>query len=330
MAAENEMKNRPISILCVASNRNFLGFTKHLRSSTVDFLPKEVMEVSWRDSLIKQGLWRLNFERQIRKHCRRHDLVFCEWADTWTAMVTRLVDDIPIMVRLHLYEIDRPDLLSAINWQNVSILVVVSDYMKRQVSKCPHIQAPKCIVIRNGVDLERFTFKPSTSDRLCTYSFFDQPQKRLYDLMLALRDETLHIGGKGATSRVMSSAINRFGLRHVLHGYVELPEWLHDKGYFLMHSFEESCGVSLLEAMASGLISMSHDYEASKEILPERYRYVYDDDLLDLLAEFRGMDDSERLQVKKEQRRIVETQYSMRDQAERFDSLFKEAVEGDL
>jgi len=66
-------------------------------------------------------------------------------------------------------------------------------------------------MIPNGIDLERFTFKPSNSNRLCTYSFFDQPQKRLYDLMLTLRDETLHIGGKGAMSRVMASTIQRFG-----------------------------------------------------------------------------------------------------------------------
>lgn len=66
------------------------------------------------------------------------------------------------------------------------------------------------------------------------------------------------------------------------------------------------------------------------EVLPERYRYVYNDALLDLLAEFRGLDDSECLQVKKEQRRIVETQYDIRDQAARFDSLFKEAVEEKL
>jgi glycosyltransferase involved in cell wall biosynthesis len=328
--AGNSMKNRPISVLCVAANSNFLGFTRHLRSCTVDFLPKEMIDAPWKDSLIKKGLWRLKRDRQIRKSCRRHDVIFCEWADSWAAIVTQLVDDVPIVVRLHLYEIDRPDLLSAINWQNVTMLVVVSDYMRRLVSESSHIQARRCMVIRNGIDLETFAFSPSDSGRLCTYSFFDQPQKRVYDLMLALRDQTLHIGGKGSMSRVMASAIKRFGLHHVLHGYVELPEWLHDKEYFLMHSLDESCGVSLLESMASGLLCLSHDYEASKEILPDRYRYVDDDELWALLAQFRLMDRSERLQVKMEQRRIVETQYDVRDQAARFDSLFRGTVKSGL
>jgi len=269
----------------------------------------------------------MNLKRKLRKYCSKYDLLFCDWAAQWTADVTRLVDDMPVVIRLHLYEIDRPDLLCAINWENVTMLVVVSDFMKNLVSESPHIKARKCMTIRNGVDLERFPFSPSNSGRLCTYSFFDQPQKRVYDLMLALRDETLHIGGKGTMSRVMASTIKRFGLHHVLNGYVELPKWLHDKEYFIMHSFEESCGVALLEAMASGLVCMSHDYEASKEILPARYRYTYDDELLRLLAELRALSEEERLRVKVEQRRIVEAKYDVRDQAAQFDSLFQNCAE---
>jgi glycosyltransferase involved in cell wall biosynthesis len=282
------------------------------------------------NSLVKKGWWRLNFGRKLRGVCSRHDLVFCEWADTWAGLVTSLINDVPIVVRLHLYEIDRPDLLSGINWQNVTTLIVVSDYMKRQVSESPYIQARKCMVIRNGVDLERFTFKPSNSDTLCTYAFFDQAQKRIYDLMLALKDETLRIGGKGTMSRVMASTIRRFGLRHVLEGYVELPEWLHDKGYFIMHSFEESCGVALLEAMASGLICVSHDYEACKEVLPARYRYTYDAELLKLLTELRSLNEVERLRVKMQQRKIVEEKYDVRYQAAQFDSLFQDCAEEEL
>lgn len=320
------MHARP-SVLCIAHNTNFLGFSRYLRSTRLDFAPQELLRTPPTNSLLKKGWWKLNFARKLREHCRKHDLVFCEWADTSAAMVTRLIDDVPIVVRLHLYEIDRPDLLSAINWNNVSMLVVVSDYMKTLVSKSQHIQARRCMMIRNGVDLEKFTFNPSNSRRLCTYSFFDQPQKRVYDLMLALRHETLHIGGTGTMSRVIASTIERFGLRHVLHGYVELPEWLHDKEYFIIHSLEESCGVALLEAMASGLICMSHDYEASKEILPARYRYTYDAELLKLLTELRSLDETERFRVKMEQRRIVEEKYNVRDQAAQFDSLFQDCAE---
>jgi glycosyltransferase involved in cell wall biosynthesis len=319
-------RSRP-SVLCIAQNQNFLGFTRQLRLAKFDFLPHELIEGPSTHMLLKRGLWRISFERKLRKYCSKYDLLFCDWAAQWTADATRLIDDVPIVVRLHLYEIDRPDLLDAINWQNVSMLVVVSDYMKTLASQSPHIKARRCMTIPNGVDLERFTFNPSNSGQLCTYSFFDQPQKRVYDLMLALRDETLHIGGKGTMSRVMASTINRFGLRHVLHGYVELPKWLRDKEYFFMHSSDESSGVALLEAMASGLVCMSHDYEASKEILPTRYRYRYDDELLRLLAELRALGEEERLRVKVEQRKIVETKHDARDQAAQFDLLFENCAE---
>jgi glycosyltransferase involved in cell wall biosynthesis len=321
------MANLRPSVLCIAQNTNFLDFVRHVRSARLDFLPRELLQRPSTSSLSRMGWWRLNLDRRLRRYCRKYDLLFCDWAAQWTADVTRVIDDVPIVVRLHGFEVDRPDLLHEINWGHVSALVTVSDYMESLVTRSPHIQVPRQMVIRNGIDLERCAFNPSNSGQLCTYSIFDQPQKRVYDLMLALRDETLHIGGKGTIARAMASAIKRFGLRHVLHGWVRIPEWLRDKEYFFMHSFDESCGVSLLEAMASGLLCLSHDYEACKEILPEHHRYVYDDELLDLLAEFRTLGDSERLQVKKEQRRIVETQYDARDQAARFDSLFKEITE---
>jgi hypothetical protein len=42
------------------------------------------------------------------------------------------------------------------------------------------------------------------------------------------------------------------------------------------------------------------------------------------------MNHAERLEVKMEQRRIVERQYDVRDQVARFDSLFKGTVESGL
>jgi glycosyltransferase involved in cell wall biosynthesis len=324
------MGNKQVAALCITANRHFLGFAKYLHSTRLDFLPERYMQIPWKASLMRQGLWRLGFERRIREYCRKYDLLFCDWADMWAAKISQLVDEVPIVVRLHAFEIDRSDLLSEINWSNVRTLVTVSDYMKNLTMQSRHIACSRHVMIRNGIDLDRIPFRPSSTGMLCTYSLFDQPQKRVYDLMLALRNEVLHIGGKGTTARALTSAVKRFGLRHVLHGYAKIPDWLWDKEYFFMHSFDEGCPLSLLEAMASGLLCLSHDFEVSKEILPERYRYVYDDELLDLLTEFRALEDSERLQVKKEQRRIVETQYDVRDQAARFDSIFMEAAERKL
>lgn len=278
-------------------------------------------------SEVTRAWWWLNLKRRLGRYSRKYDIVFCDWADSFAAMVTNANIEVPIVVRLHAYEIDHPELLNAINWERVDALVTVSDHMKRLVDQSPHIHCTENVMIRHGIDLEEIPFKPSDSGLLCTYALFDQPQKRVYDLMLALRKETLHIGGRGTIARALDSAIKRFDLHHVLDGYAKIPDWLWDKEYFFMHSLDESCGVSLLESMASGLICFSHDYEASREILPQRHRYVYDDELLTLLAESRALDRSQRLEVKKGLRNIVETRYDARDQAAQFDALFEKVTE---
>jgi hypothetical protein len=138
--------------------------------------------------------------------------------DTWGAIISQLVDEVPIVIRLHAFEIDRLDLLSEINWSNVRILVTVSDYMRTLATQSRHIACSRHVMIHNGIDLDEIPFRPSSTGMLCTYSLFDQPQKRVYDLMLALRNEVLHIGGEGTIARALASAIKRFGL--------PCPPWL--------------------------------------------------------------------------------------------------------
>jgi glycosyltransferase involved in cell wall biosynthesis len=142
--------------------------------------------------------------------------------------------------------------------------------------------------------------------------------------MLALREYELHIGGVGPSYRVNGELIARFNLKHKLYGKIELPAWLRDKEYFLFHSMDESCGVVLLESMAAGLLCLSHDYAVAGEILPEEYRYRYDEDLIRKLESFRGLDPPDRLEHKRKLRHIIERRFDVRRQATEFARLFHE------
>ena len=249
-------------------------------------------------------------------------MVFCDWLNS-TASVASPLANKPLLIRIHRHEIYHPELIEAVNWNAVNAVVAVSHGYERVIRSV--IKRIAVHTIYNGVDLDRFRFEPCVSGLVCNYAFHSG-MKRSYDLMLALRDFELCIGGadgeEGHDMPVMKSAIDRFGLRHKLYGYVDLPAWLHDKEYFVTHSMDEGCPVALLETMASGLICLSHENRVAKEILPDQYCYRYDDELISKLRFFKGLPDQERFEHKLKMRKIVESQFDVKEQANAFRKLF--------
>jgi glycosyltransferase involved in cell wall biosynthesis len=322
-------------ILVLQANANFLNFLgllqKDFEITVIDMLtnplfrdPRSVRSYGVR-ALYRQARWAAFRRARIGRLCNRFDLVFCEFLKREVATVSR-VAQVPVVVRLHAYEIDQPDyLIKPVDWSNIARLVVVSQEYKRLAAGLIPLPAS---VIYNGVDLEKFRFKPSSTGAICTYGYH-RAVKRFYDLMLALNDYELHIGGEGENTRILRSANERFGLRHKFSGHVPhelLPEWLSDKEYYINHSMDESFGVSVIETMAAGLIPLCHDYAAAKEIVPGIYRYRYDKELRERLLFFRGLTPEVRLNHKIELRRIVEARFSLKQQAEAFRALFMEVT----
>jgi glycosyltransferase involved in cell wall biosynthesis len=321
-------------ILVLEANANFLGFLRLLTGyfdiTVVDMLndplfkdPRSVRSYGVR-ALYKQARWAAFRRARIGRLCNRFDLVFCEFLKREVATVSR-VAQVPVVVRLHRYELDQPEyLIKPVDWSNIAKLVVVSEEYKRQAERLIPLKAT---VIYNGIDLQRFVFKPSSTGAICTYGHH-RASKRFYDLMLALRGYELHIGGAGEDTRILQSTNERFGLRHRFYGSVTLPEWLYDKEYFVNHSMDESFGVSMVETIAVGLIPLCHDYAAAKEVVPDIYRYRYDDELRERLHFFNSLSEEKRLEHKKALRRIVEERFTLPQQAETFRELFTETVAG--
>jgi hypothetical protein len=74
------------------------------------------------------------------------------------------------------------------------------------------------------------------------------------------------------------------------------------------------------------LICFCHDYPAAKEIIPDEYRYRYDDELRHLIEHHRNLSDADRLSHKVELRRIVEEKFDLKQQAESFRQLFHQVI----
>jgi glycosyltransferase involved in cell wall biosynthesis len=318
---------QPLRLLVLQSNPHFLEFLKLFPDfdiSVVDLNTSRLFRAPRGNGaavLLRQAKWVIWHRRGIRRLCNQFDLIFCDFLQSDVAIVSRLTHT-PIVVRLHRHEIDRPDVIAQVDWSRVTKLVVVSETYRRLAEDIIKIPAE---VIYNGIDLERFAFTPSTGATICTYSTH-VGRKRVYDLMLALRDYELHIGGEGEEDRVLNDAKTRFGLRHKFYGRVPIPEWLRDKEYFVTHSMDEGCCVALIEAMAAGLLCLCHDYAAAKEILPSEYRYTYDSELVSLLEHFRGLSAHERERHKRALRKIVEERFDLRSQSKMFRALFMAAI----
>jgi glycosyltransferase involved in cell wall biosynthesis len=319
-------------VLVLQSNANFLGFLRLLEKdfniTVVDMLtdplfkdPRSVRSYGVR-ALYQQARWAAFRRARIGRLCNRFDLVFCEFLKREVATVSR-VARVPVVVRLHRYEIDQPDyLIKPVIWNNIASLVVVSEEYRRQTERLIPLQAT---VIYNGIDLKVFGFKPSNTGAICTYGSH-RASKRFYDLMLALRDYELHIGGEGEDTRILQAANERFGLHHHFHGHVPLPDWLYDKEYYVNHSMDESFGVAMVESMAAGVIPLCHDYAAAREIVPEIYRYRYDDELRERLHFFQTLSTEQRQDHKVALRNIVENRFSVQGQVAAFRELFNETI----
>jgi glycosyltransferase involved in cell wall biosynthesis len=315
------MTHRP-RLLVLQSDAQFLGFLRFLTDfdiSVVDLNTDPLFRVP--TVLAKQAKWAIWHRTGIRRLCKQFDIIFCEFLKGDVGIVSHLIDT-PIVLRLHRYEIDRPDLIAQVDWNKVTKLVVVSEAYRRLAEAVVKVPAT---VIYNGIDLQRFAFAPAATGAICTYGHH-LARKRFYDLMLALRSYELHIGGKGEDDRVLNEMNKRFALRHKLYGTVPIPEWLRNKEYFITHSMDDSFQVALVEAMATGLLCLCHDYAAAKEIIPQEYRYRYNSELIDLLEHFRSLPALDRQRHKIALRRIVEERFDVRSQSKMFRALFNDAM----
>ena len=324
-------------ILVLSPSTRFRGFLDYLTDFEISVvnigqsLDRHKSQLPSRSTvaLMKAGIRKLTFSSKLRKLINGYDLVFCDWLDSYAAAASQLARK-PMLLRMHRHEIYYPNLIESVNWNAFSRVVAVSNEYGELIRNAIKASVP-VQVIYNGVNLEDFPFRPSASGVVCTYCFHNG-LKRSYDLMLALRDFQLHVGGtdggEGYDIPCMQSAIERFGLRHVLEGYVEIPKWLHGKEYFISHSMDQGCEVAFLEAMASGLICLRHDDRVAGEIVPQDYRYRFNDELVSKLHYFSTLSDAERLQHKLLLRRIVESKFDARQQADAFRTLFLSLMKG--
>lgn len=247
------------------------------------------------------------FDRDLQDLLQQNEVVFFEWASELLAAATRLPKTCGIVVRLHRYEMYR--WVDKINWQVVDRLIVVTEAKKKEfLTRFPQMSG-RVVVIPEAVSLERFTpFEKPFSGQIGTLCSLI-PRKRVYELILAFAelhqrhpDLHLHIGGPereifAEYAAALYSLVRNLDLQTAVtfYGRVEDPEaWYRGLDIFVSNSYSEGLQVALLEAMASGIYSLSHAWEGVEELLPPELQFYTEHELVERIETYLQMPETER------------------------------------
>jgi glycosyltransferase involved in cell wall biosynthesis len=264
------------------------------------------------------------FSRNLQNLLQNNDVVFFEWSSELLAAATHLPKTCGIVTRLHRYEMYR--WVDQVNWQAVDRLIVVTEAKKQEfLAKFPFM-ADRVNVIPEAVSLARFSpfDKPFRGDigTLCSLI----PRKRVYELILAFYELAvlhpelhLHIAGPerevfAEYAQALYRLVERLGLqeRVTFYGRIEDPEnWYRKLDLFISNSYSEGLQVALLEAMACGIISLSHAWEGAEELLPADHLFLSEAQLIARLDNFLGLPADRRSEVRAQMIALVAGQSNL-------------------
>jgi glycosyltransferase involved in cell wall biosynthesis len=226
-----------------------------------------------------------------------------EWADaTWVEWTERLAKELSLrprrgrlVCRLHSYEAYLP-VLKDIRYDNLDALIFSSpqvlDYV---VEKHPASSRP-ARYISEGVDLQKFPFKTRNHGSEVLFLGHLIPTKGPSLLMQAFRmflehvpNGSLHIVGDYVpdagivpeiTRRYFEHIVREMGLAGRVHFYRGIPheqlvQLMQGANYIMSTSFREGLPFSLLEAMATGLMPLIHNWPGAGKCFPAQYLFNY-------------------------------------------------------
>jgi sugar transferase (PEP-CTERM/EpsH1 system associated) len=222
-------------------------------------------------------------------------------------------------------------------------VVAVSEDAARVALDLEKVSPTKVRIIRNGVDLDRFQYRPPRrSDegiRAVTVARLD-PIKDQVTLLRAVRlvvDKepafTLDIVGDGPSRPELELLRGTLGLaRHVrFHGFQhDVQPYLAQSDYFVLSSLSEGIPLTLLEAMAVGLPGVATDVGGNREVVvsgetgylvPAEAPGALADAMLLVQADPMGLD-----RMGRAARHRVDSMFALRDVVARYEGIYFECL----
>ncbi len=222
------------------------------------------------------------------------DLLWIEWADSNLVTITKAIQQVPTICRLHSYEAFTSWPREAV-WDHVDDLVFVAPHVRDYVLEQFPVgrdaargePGPDIHVIPNGIDLARWHLRTRPiagvgEGRKIAWvggvslkkgpELFGQAALRLLE---ADPTATIHIAGDWQDARydpyLKHLIPDRLRERMTYEGAVpaeQMPEWLRGMDVILSTSPWESFQYAVAEGIASGLLPLVHDWPGARDTYP--------------------------------------------------------------
>lgn len=213
------------------------------------------------------------------------DICWFEWCDDLLIYSSKLeiAKDKKIICRLHSYEAFTyyP---SKVNWDYVDKLIFVSEDIRKYVIDHYKVNKEITIVIPNGVNLNKWTFKerePGFNVAYVGYINYKKGPMLLLHTIKSIYDRDnrykFYIAGQFQDTRYylyFNQMVKEFKLEnnYFFEGWQQdLDRWLEDKSYILCTSILESQNMSVMQAMAKGIKPAIHNFVGAKGIYNNNY-----------------------------------------------------------
>ncbi len=227
--------------------------------------------------------------------------IWLEWGAEVAIEATRHPDLLrgkKVILRMHGFEI-LGRLAGNIDFSLITDVVFVSHYMRDLFERLMpgRLEHSRVHVIHNGIQLERFPFRPERGrKKIAMIGKLDSKKDPMllvqaFSFLLNRHPELeLHVAGAPDDNRYYLSlpdflAKNQLETSTHFYGQVDdIPGWLADKDYIICTSPIESQGVGLLEAMHSGLRPLIYDFPGAEALYPRSYLWRNLDELEQLIS----------------------------------------------
>ena len=230
-------------------------------------------------------------------HSRNSDILFVEFADETLALVSKFRKNKMIVTRLHRYELFN---LPKADWSVIDMVIVVNNWMKKELElKVPSLKG-KVICIHNFVDVNYWN-KPKSRTIKNKLSIVGNIEKRkghdkaiiaFSKLLKKIDNLQLSIIGKSkdlSFSDRLDVLVSDLGLNDNVHfnGYVDdLRKEFHETDVILSFSEHESTHLTLFEGLSCGVFPMSRNWEGVDEFLPKNNIFSTDSEFISKIAKF--------------------------------------------
>ena len=273
----------------------------------------------------------------LKKAMKWSDIIWVEWASNEAVTASYLKNKSKkLFIRLHRYEaFEHYPFL--IDWKKVDKIIFVSAFMKKVLEdRSIKINGEKSKVIYNGVDLQRFEFRPRDNGFDIGWVAHIIPQKNLHMALEIVRKLVdgdkrykLHIAGNFPDlmyERYIKHLIKAMKLESnvILYGWVDdIAKWWDGKNYLLSTSIVESFGYNITEAMARGIKPVIHNFDGAEELYEEEFLFNNIDEAVEKIRT--GSYDSAYYREY-----IKNKKWTLENQIDEFKSLVEELTSGML